>query len=1410
MPDDSNNIFDDDNLVPDWLQGMDDDSSDAPGEDDFFDDLPLPDADQLSQEQPATPPPAGSEPPPWERHAAEASPPPASPTPADAPWEAASGPPAPPPQPSAASAPWGAGAPPTLPPPGMAAEPSTPEDSGAADAFEAPAEPEPGDADEIPELPRGLTGALPWMAEPEQPATPEEPQFTFDDLADEFEQEPDDAPAPAEPEQPPSLRDRLLAMSPDRDDEPPPSAPDTDTGDAMAAEDADWMSAFGDAGETDLPSDADVPASDEADMAWLEDDEDDAGAGEPPAPEPEPEDEDDLAFLLDEDADLPAPDFDELGVDDEDFSFDDLPMPEYGAEKPEEPDPVARDEGEFLPDWLDEAEPPPEDKFDAAPQAEPAEELPDWLGQAAEDEFDEPAAEEPEPVAEDEGEFLPDWLDEADAPTTGIRRIRPVDEAEEEAPAEAPPGWLDEGERAEEVAPSDIPPGMTYDEWEQSQIEREQEEQKTPEERLLEEVPDWFERLDQDAPAPEAPETPEAEAPAQPAQPEFVPDWFLGLDEQDEEEAPDWFKQIDYSAEPVMSAEEPDEEAAAPEPADVPDWFAGADAGAGQDVDWAEMFGGPSEPAEPGEMPDWLAASAPGEDEMAEPGDIPFPDLDLDQEMPAPEEGEQEKAAEETPPEDWMADFVPTEPGALAKTGQLSESGEDFVERFEPVDPTQMEPAQPAPDDEAPDWLREMGDEEAEELPLPDDLLGAPEPSEPAEPEPSLAEGEPDWLSDLSPEDLEAPQEPVDLEAGVEAEAEPEEEPEPELDSGAIDDLLGWGSDLPAVQEEPETAIAPMDDLESLFDEAAFREELQTEEGAAAEPEPEPEPEPGVEALELDLEDFELPVEGELQPDWVQEMRPEDLPVTFSIGGVEISRRQRSLDELPERLQDFRQAAQDEQEKVASQAGAPPEAGTLKGMSGVLPVLSSVLPYDAADMAVEGLVVSDAQRRRADQLQGMLNLLAEEEEEELADEEDEFEDAARLLFEEEEGEVVPEEDAASPRRRRQARFKPDRLVVTLLLLVALIAPFATDALHLADDPPALAGARREAAQAVAALAPDELVLVAFEYSPTAAGELDPLAEAVLRDVLAQRAVPLTISTNPAGALHAEAVLERLAEDDALLDTRRYIETGWRRFTPRASIRPAYAAGTPGSVALEGVTRLANTGSMVIARRAWQAERTLRQANLGPGAADVLAGRAALALLDEGTRWLQQDNREDRLRPGEDYFVLRYLSGDAVGVRSLREDDEDDGKVHPAFDTDLRGEQTGLAVTSLEDDIALLVVIGEQSDDVRVWAEQLNGVPLPKIALVTAAIEPLVVPYASDGAYMGYLAGYRDAYVYNAARNAGTRTIYTVPEGIDYDVPHPEESRWHSMALGAALAAALITLGAGFNLLRVFIRRRSRR
>ena len=180
---------------------------------------------------------------------------------------------------------------------------------------------------------------------------------------------------------------------------------------------------------------------------------------------------------------------------------------------------------------------------------------------------------------------------------------------------------------------------------------------------------------------------------------------------------------------------------------------------------------------------------------------------------------------------------------------------------------------------------------------------------------------------------------------------------------------------------------------------------------------------------------------------------------------------------------------------------------------------------------------------------------------------------------------------------------------------------------------------------------DDYVLVAFEYGPAAAGELDLLAELLLRHIFAQRATPLIVSSNPIAVVHARNII--------------------------------------------------------------------REINL--------------SILDA----------DARLAANEDYYLLRYLPGGALGLRELSENFADVARVTA------RGQLSGLELTSLED-MLLTLLITESADDVRHWVEQVlpevDGMDL--LVATGYAAQPLAQAYVdSVEDVVGPVYGIRDAFTY---------------------------------------------------------------
>ena len=240
------------------------------------------------------------------------------------------------------------------------------------------------------------------------------------------------------------------------------------------------------------------------------------------------------------------------------------------------------------------------------------------------------------------------------------------------------------------------------------------------------------------------------------------------------------------------------------------------------------------------------------------------------------------------------------------------------------------------------------------------------------------------------------------------------------------------------------------------------------------------------------------------------------------------------------------------------------------------------------------------------------------------------------------------------------RALPRFLSVALLLLFVALpfasSDFAEGALPAAQFPAEGSGAAGVYA-ALDSLARGDYVLLAFEYGPAAAGELDTLAEALLRHILAKRAIPLIVGSNPIGIVHARNIITRI--NDSL-----------------------------------------------------------------PSAGELLL-------------------------EGDDYALLRYLPGGALGTRELSLNFDDIARISA------RGMPTGLEFASL-DDMRQIALIAESAEAIRNWAEQvLPQLGAPGLLLATGyAAQPLAKVYADSlERITGPLVGARDAYTYGAMLQA---------------------------------------------------------
>lgn len=128
--------------------------------------------------------------------------------------------------------------------------------------------------------------------------------------------------------------------------------------------------------------------------------------------------------------------------------------------------------------------------------------------------------------------------------------------------------------------------------------------------------------------------------------------------------------------------------------------------------------------------------------------------------------------------------------------------------------------------------------------------------------------------------------------------------------------------------------------------------------------------------------------------------------------------------------------------------------------------------------------------------------------------------------------------ADEPSGRRLLRSAPvfslsaaPRVLGTGVLLLMASLPFVSSDFSAGELPPSDFAEDRHGPTTVYNLldnlSADDTVLIGFEYGPTAAGELDPLADLMLRHIVAQDAVPLIVSSNPISIVHAQNIIREI-------------------------------------------------------------------------------------------------------------------------------------------------------------------------------------------------------------------------------------------------------------------------------------------
>ncbi len=568
----------------------------------------------------------------------------------------------------------------------------------------------------------------------------------------------------------------------------------------------------------------------------------------------------------------------------------------------------------------------------------------------------------------------------------------------------------------------------------------------------------------------------------------------------------------------------------------VPDWL-NADAPGTPALDFDAMFGENAPPlpdAEP--LPDWLNAAAPPKPQPPSSGTRVLSDLDL---IPDRSETSDSAAPAEIP--DWLQQMTPAASSAPIETATTA-NVDDWLRDFTSEAPTApvSEPSTPATvaSGEVPDWLRDMSPSVPPSTPIPSaaapDQLDIPDWMRDMAPAASTPIAEPpqaldDWFSDL-PQTPEAPAaEPGALpdwlsgvQPGTLSPAPKPAAPQPSranldidlsrpLASSEIDALMNMPiSASPAAPEKKpvDSSSTSLDfDLDELLGplpttpaaESTSDTSLSRPTFPTARPTP---TEPSGPLRKIPTAPKPAPVappSGAIStpdlPDFVADLRPTDAPVPLSVGPIRVGVQEVPLAQLTDQLRQLRERAREFKPPEPTQVSTTGPLAEIKDTLAVEPI---IVQSSSQPATVATVIAGDLQARRVKIIQNLLEL-----------EDDQ-----------------PAAETTKAKAPASARPKLDRLLITIVLLLALIAPFLTDAINLMGAPGTSSPTAAQAAvfAAMDGIPAGQPVLVAFEYGPTGSGELDDLSRVLLRDLFKKGAKPVIVSTNPSGAMHAEGLL----------------------------------------------------------------------------------------------------------------------------------------------------------------------------------------------------------------------------------------------------------------------------------------------
>ncbi|MDZ4670783.1 MAG: hypothetical protein SH821_07920 [Phototrophicales bacterium] len=221
-----------------------------------------------------------------------------------------------------------------------------------------------------------------------------------------------------------------------------------------------------------------------------------------------------------------------------------------------------------------------------------------------------------------------------------------------------------------------------------------------------------------------------------------------------------------------------------------------------------------------------------------------------------------------------------------------------------------------------------------------------------------------------------------------------------------------------------------------------------------------------------------------------------------SAAAILSGQKDRPAEDLPDRLKALRERGFDVQSHPKTDAEV---------LSALMPV-SGVMLSDTADSAIATVALTAGQVQRAELLRTIVGNALEANE-------------------------------ADEKTRRPRRLPIERLFITAILLVAVLAPFFLDNLRIGAPPPNqfVVGSRQDAFYRLMDTIPAGVhILIAAEYGAMSAGELDIATESVVRHVLANGGIPVIISSNAVGLVRVDNLMDTIAAQNRLVANVDYV------------------------------------------------------------------------------------------------------------------------------------------------------------------------------------------------------------------------------------------------------------------------------